>query len=101
MKLGTIWNGLRVLAIAGLGFVLFFVNVFQTLPSRRVLFDLTRNHGEQATERTREKLELIRDKAMGVMEVNLYAIPLLVIVALSPRMRTERNLSQQPRDRVT
>jgi hypothetical protein len=88
MKFSTIWNSLRVLAILGLGCLLLFQNIINTVSPRRALFELTRGRPELGTPQAQEKLGRIQDTFMEVLYINVHAIPMLVIIALFPYVRT-------------
>ncbi len=91
MKISTVLNGLRVLAIVGLGGLLFLVNIFGTVSSRRLLADLRRGEVEVATERSRKRFERIEETESQVLLINSYGIPMLLILALVPYARRKKN----------
>jgi hypothetical protein len=91
MKFSTVWNVLRVLAIVGLGGLLFLVNTLGTVSSRRLLADLRRGEVEVATETARERFRRIEETENQVLGFNLYGIPTLVILALLPYGRGKKS----------
>ena len=86
----VLWNGLRVLAIAGLGFLLFHANIVQTVNARRETLDLIAHQAEMAPDAVRERLGRIQDTDSGVLYLNGYGMPMLVILALLPHARRNK-----------
>lgn len=94
MRFSFIWNGLRVLAILGLGSLLLFQNIINTVSPRRALFELTQGQPALGTPQAQEKLERIRDTFMETLYINFHAIPMLVIIALLPYARAKTRETQ-------